>query len=1034
MNSNFIVSKNRKNFGRLRKLTSWKTASLVIVCLGTIGSQVKGLDVVPLAAVEAKIKVTTRAYMGNYPAGNNDARPVRQRFLGTDPNDQPLGSPTESPQAKLGAALEEVLALREQAALPEELNQVSSLINLGLEVSLQGWMLSGNISLLEGLRITYPRAGDANRPLNPPIPFGCLESEFPYVSIKDSSRAQHFYGEGVRALATVLARHAGNSDAMIIKDIDISVIQAPTNSYKGFFNNESFPQYTYWTYVVPGVSSNIYPIQTEGYMMGNLLQKQAQATQTIGYRLWTAAYFASQTRNNPQTRQRLLDEAVNELHAGANLQFMSSIAMASIVGDKAETGLETPYDFTKLRNARANIAEARSVIGRIRNNEKPTLPIDEVMAGDQQVNTLISSIKTGPGSIPSAKETYEIAQAALFKVQNNALQVFADEQTRQTKFFDQLAALTGINPNPTDIQTLAGQDQYRQRVSDTINTLLNEPNPDFTLGQSDLVQAMKEVRYQRQEVLNKKDLVDSYPARIKILEDTFGANISAIQIAEGKITAAQLAIGKASAVSIAVSGSVSHEFTKNETTISAGVTITYNPGAITVARLQNDITYAANLKEIAFLQNATAEQIRQLLLEQNQAIGALKSQIILLQNAEDSANRILGSTERILTQLNNFNNDGGKLYYYDPAFNTALTAEEEAANREMDSLVAKLYKLGKLLQNRWLETFYNPVTVLGQQPQPIGGVEYDNIWSLESVFSISSVNVRDVANANPPWKQAEVFYTALKDWDVKLRTGIRAFDGDLAAVPISLRQDVFRFADVKTVNGVPAPLDFNELTNPNYLDDLAIRDTNRRRFRNLLLNNGRYLYGVNNQPVGSKYRGFLLPFSLSYYDVGFTDGRLGIGNLFGQINAWNYRVDKFRVKVVPIAGTTVFTSATTPIIFAQAGLFSNMDFFERNSGRVNVQRRVQEFNLDNYVRYNQDSLNLSQGSPYMLFSIAKQNNYPLDSEIPTSAAMVQRFWSPFCSRWLLEFVPVTGFEIENIDDIVIEMSLKSGQPNIPAWL
>jgi hypothetical protein len=246
---------------------------------------------------------------------------------------------------------------------------------------------------------------------------------------------------------------------------------------------------------------------------------------------------------------------------------------------------------------------------------------------------------------------------------------------------------------------------------------------------------------------------------------------------------------------------------------------------------------------------------------------------------------------------------------------------------------------------------------------------------------------------------------------------------------------VFAYADVKTVGGTITPIDTNPFTNPSgYQDDQAIHDNNVRRFKNLLLNHGLYFYNQNNQP-SVKYRGFLLPFHLSYYDVGFTSGRLGVGNLFGQITAWNFRVDKFKVKVVPASGKSVFTGeSSVPIIFAQSGLVSDIDFFERNSGRVNTQRRVQEVNLDNYVRYNLSDLNLSSGSPYLLFSISKQNNYPTDAEVPLSAAMVPRFWTPFCSNWLLEFVPINDFEIENIDDVVIQMSLKSGAPNAPAWI
>jgi hypothetical protein len=305
---------------------------------------------------------------------------------------------------------------------------------------------------------------------------------------------------------------------------------------------------------------------------------------------------------------------------------------------------------------------------------------------------------------------------------------------------------------------------------------------------------------------------------------------------------------------------------------------------------------------------------------------------------------------------------------------------------------------------------------------------FENFWSLESVFALGSVNVRDVANASPPPVQAANFYSALQNWDQKLRSGIRSFDGDLSPVEISLRQDVFELADVKTVNGQTVALDLNPLTNPDWQTDKAIQDTNIRRFQNLLLNHGRYFQ------QSTKFRGFLLPFSLSYYDVGFTGGRLGQANLFTLINAWNFRVQKFKVKAVEVPGKSAFTGSSTPIYFAQAGLVSNIDFFERASGRVNTQRRVREFNLDNFVRYNKEDLGRTDNAPYLLFSIAKKNAFPTDQEIPAAADMLKLFWSPFCSEWLLEFAPRNDLEIENLQDIVLEMTVDTGVPNPPVWI
>ena len=85
--------------------------------------------------------------------------------------------------------------------------------------------------------------------------------------------------------------------------------------------------------------------------------------------------------------------------------------------------------------------------------------------------------------------------------------------------------------------------------------------------------------------------------------------------------------------------------------------------------------------------------------------------MILLRHAEDAVNKILGDTQRILAQLRAYDSDVAKLWYNDPVWNIELTGAEEEANRDMASLVANLYKLGRMLEIRWVEPFANPVSV-----------------------------------------------------------------------------------------------------------------------------------------------------------------------------------------------------------------------------------------------------------------------------------------------------------------------------------
>ena len=982
--------------------------------------------------------IEARAYLGNFPAGNNDPNPVRRRFLGVDQQDRPFTEPDYGPQ--LGSVIDELLYLSHRAMDPADRKRIDDLLNQATQLSLQGWIISGNISLMEGLRVSYPKASGAqNRPQRHPIPYGSLENELDFLSIKDPTRAMLFYNQGVRVLLASLRRTPWENHAPVIVDVDTQRIPADKRDTPGAFDNHSFPQYTwYLDKDVPGDSSDarIIPIQTQGTLMGNLLHKQGQATQTIGHRLWTAANFGREAQRNRETRSKLLDAAVTELHSGANTQFLSSIALAATVDDRTDATAETPYQISRIHHARTNVNQARDTIKRIRANEKPTLPIGDIMAGDVQVNALLSTLNASngaPGSIDRATKSYHKARDALFQVHQNADKVFLEEETRQAAFLHRLEELTGepiFGSNADDItpdtlRTPAGQARYLKQVAARINTMMAASEPDFRQASNRLDEAMGQVIFHRQEVLNKKSLLDSYVQRIKVVEERLQRDISAVQDAEGKITAAQIAMGVANSVTIteSASASVSIGFFGPSASFSAGISVTYNPGALVVAALQNDIIRANNLKEIRFLQNDTSARIRNLLLDQDQVHGELKSQLLLLRNAEGMVNNILGDSRQIMARLRSYDERVSRLWYNDPIWNIELTGAEDQANRDIESVVANLYKLGRMLEIRWVESFSNPVSVTNGEPVGLGP-EFEHFQNLEAVFALPLVNVRDNPDLNSPPEQARTFLSAMEMWDRRLRE-LRNFEGDMPPVEISLRQDVFGLADVKTVAGKIEPLDGNPRSNADYEADNELRRSNVRRFQNVLLNHGLYKAGESEKP-----RGFLLSFPLRYYDNGFTRSKLGNTRLFGDVNAWNYRLQKLKVRLLPLAGKDIFPSPKVGIYIAQAGTIENIDFFERGR-RSGDGRRLRTFNLDNYIRYDLRNLGGSGNSPYLLFGFATEYDYPADAEVPMASDMSGRFWSPFASRWFLQVNPSNGFELENVEDILLEMTLVTGQPGCP---
>ena len=944
--------------------------------------------------------IDARRYRGNWPGQSNDPRPVRRQFLGLDSRGEDC-VPNASSGHVLGAVVDEFVRLSWRATERDDRQRIDRLLNQAVQLTLQGWFLSGNVSLLEGLRVSYP-TGD--RGVSGPeygadceqSPYGSLEDEFDFLAVDDAMRARLLYGEGARVLLSSLQRKVFENRPVLV-DVDIDPIPADLRPLADGFDNQRHKQYTY--YVDGGDDPNnenddrIVPIQTQGHMMGNLLLKQGQATQTIGHRLWTAAYFGPGSVE--EQRGKLIDGAVEQLQTGSHSQFLVSIALAATASDEAESTVD-------LHHARNNVEQSRSAIRRIRNNEKPTLPIDEIMVGDRQVNALLRRINgRGSGSIDRAKRSYGIAENAIREYQESGQQVFNEEQNRQTEFFDRLEFLTGLEiASAEEMRTEAGQREYMGQVADRVRALMDDPDPDFGARENRLDEAIKQVLYHRQQVVGRKAEVDSYVERIKIVEDELGNNVGAINEAETAITGAQLAASVANSVSVSVSAGWS-----TGAGFSAGVTVTHNPGAVKAAEYQNDITRARNLQQTQFLRNAAASKVRNLLLDQDQAHHALKSQAILLRNAEDSVNNVLGDASRILEQLHEYDLATAELWYNDPTWSTEATRAEEQANNDLTSLIESLYELGRVLEMRWLEPFSNPVSVTDGEPVALDS-DYALFSSLESVFSLPFVKVN--SGQKPPYQLATDFLNALEQWDGLLRNH-RQFEGDLAPIEISLRQDVFGFADV---GGAGEEVD-------------RIRRRNRRLFQNMLIDNGLFL----RDPETPK--GFLLEFPLNYFQQGFTGGKLGMSPLFGTIPAWNERVRGLRVKIERIPEKNpVFEAPNVPIIFAQAGTIESIDFFERRVPRE--RRRLRRYNLDNYVHYNKSDLGLSGSSEFLIFSFASQTDYIDWSELPEAREMTHRSWSPYSSNWLLQFTPtLPGFEIENVDDIIIEMSRDSGVPNCP---
>ena len=156
---------------------------------------------------------------------------------------------------------------------------------------------------------------------------------------------------------------------------------------------------------------------------------------------------------------------------------------------------------------------------------------------------------------------------------------------------------------------------------------------------------------------------------------------------------------------------------------------------------------------------------------------------------------------------------------------------------------------------------------------------------------------------------------------------------------------------------------------------------------------------------------------------------MGQDLLFGEISTRNYRVRSFKVEIRQGVGRQVSAIRPLEFYFAQAGTTSNIDFFERpKDGGAGV-RQYKNTNLDDYVRYDKESLGRTgASSPYLRYAPIGVDDFIPDAELPATANMGPQFWSPFATRWILEVPPYSDFSIESIEDIIIRLELTSGAP------
>ena len=919
-----------------------------------------------------------RAYLVGFP-GSKTRNAVRKSFLGMN-DDGSLNGNSKVPV--LRSAIDRALAVRFVDGISLADDEQAQLIAWeALEAVLNGELITGNANLLRGLRQAFPSATGAEKPPGETdIPVGCPVTSggqlYNGADVRDLCYARQYFLEGTLVALDYLATD---------KTGQLRYFE-PANS--------PFEQYTYFNTASlrdPNYATNApVPLQTAGYLLGNLLDRYGKSIVGMGDKLWRAAYFDRQRApggSKANERGELLDQAMSSLQQGAHAQFLAALPLAATL-DEGEVG----YQKCRIDQVRVTVATAASLIDRIRRGEIPKL-------NDLQLNSSTTDVAQQLSLVnqlyANAAAKFTQAQSDLWHELTAVDQATAAAQNLRLGLTEQIVASTAINPGGENdapyfgLATAGGRARFRQDLYAKMGVMFQAAVGDPVLVDgSELGQNILQMRRAMNDVSSAKNRIDNVPQQIRIEQERAKlVNDVTIGTAQ-KISSYQFAIGFAQAFQPSMQTGYSCDGPVCKPTVNIGLTI--SPNALIISGLQNDIARAQTLSTIQ-INNANLEAfIRNKLLEMNQLVIDMKSSVAQGQLALASVNATVAKIERLVENSIYYQDSNKAKWFYDPALVFDQERSEQLYRDSLSEYVNNLYVLAAKLAVRWSEPFQNPYLNGGAIPVTLGSAVYDGFTQAESIFNVQNHD------------EAQNFRLALQAWDAALRANRLGGQADILS-KISLRQDIFGFSDVLYNTNT-----FRFETNP----DAVARGLNLRRFRALLL--------ASKQPDSSPYH-LRLEFPVTYGQL----SRIVTGNIQQQpalILAsradWNIRMTELSAKVV---GQNVAQSAFNTI---------RLDLYQYGKIEIPTYHPRQTTVYPNFLTFN---LPLYYPDPQEASLSAFK--FSLNAGINGNVGVLNPFVAqveptPFCDRYvlLIEKAANPPINLENIEDI--ELTLKS-RSNIP---
>ena len=650
------------------------------------------------------------------------------------------------------------------------------------------------------------------------------------------------------------------------------------------------------------------------------------------------------------------------------------------------------------------VANDQVFIDRISRGEIPKLATLSLNASTSDINQQIAYVKTLKAD---AAAKYSLAQQAIWR-ENDAYQaVITEAQQIRTQFSDQLAATTGISVgDPTvapyfGLTTDPGRQQYRNDVYQRIQDALQSPQTASLLTDgSGLGMAVLSMNKAFDELASARNRIDAAPQQIQIEEQKDNALDAVILGTADQVGAYQLAIGMANAYSIATSVSVTVGGGEPPK-VTASVSLTYNPGAITSAQFQSEITRAQAIEQVQINDINGAAAIRNILLNENQAVLDAEAAVADAQLGVAGVKSVLGQIDRLIQDHIYYQDSNAQKWYSDSALVFQQETEEIDYQSSLTEYINNLYVLSQILAARWSEQFANPYLDKNEAPITLGSASaggtgpYDDFTQPESAFNIIQAS------------QGDNLFAATQAWDLALRNERQGGNNILLPVTVSLRRDIFGLTEVKYDNGLQS-----------FVTDTNVVASNIRRFRAILLQ--------NQQPATSAYW-LRLEFPLNFNQQLLSAASIGLNQqpLVIPISQddWNIRVTQMSAKV---GGKKYVAQTATGLLRIQLYQYGKMaipTYFPRNT----INKQLLTFDLPLYY------VDPAQGSQ-------SAYEFSLDAgigDIPGTVLDTTGIEpTPFCDKYVLLIeraanqVPVN---VDKIEDIELTFNLRAGMPAPFAW-